>query len=80
MSKTNPIAKIHLHVTGDLNGNLILRVLENDNLSINSNETEGHRAESLFRLYDEENIKQISVTNHGNSEQIDCLLSTVATL
>ena len=43
----NPIVKIPLHVTGDLNGNLILTVLDNDNLSINSNETEGHRAERL---------------------------------
>ena len=54
----NPIAKIPLHITGDLNGNSILIVLgPNDNLSINLNETEGHRVECLHTLYDKENIK-----------------------
>ena len=76
----NPIVKIPLYVSGDLNGNLILTVLDNDNLSIDSNETEGHRAERLCRLFSEENVKQRSVINRRNSEQNDCLPSTVATL
>ena len=59
----NPIVKITLHVTVDLNGNLILSVLDNNELSINSNETEGHRAERLHRLDSEENVKQRSVIN-----------------
>ena len=68
----NPIAKVPLYVAGDTNGNLILTAMIEDNEEVVvAGETEEQRLVRLQKRYDESNMKDRSIVQRTNGEQID---------
>ena len=78
----NPIAKVPLDVRGDINGNLILTVLNDsiDDDAISENENEEERVNRLRHKYNS-NINNRRVNNRRTeNQQIDRLSALISTL